>query len=503
MQLLDLNDDALLGIGALLLLKDLSRLSRTCHRLHDLICIHLLLKDDIWLTRGRLASFYKFMQVESGGNHARARALRSLAFNFFPDLKPPIPKANSAQAFSDLLRTCGKNLTSLSIYSHVGLVFTPGHLRLALSWLPNLRSLVLDGITEEYQDALADAPPDLQSVFLLMNGPTRDIDEKFYPLDPLPFLQYHHSSLHSVTLIQVGLDTRGTPFPAVRDLKVTNFCVNDWKTGLIGPLVHLFPHVKHVELWSLRTHTDSYTHAYHENWNDSALAIVNEIRTNGKLWQAEHGTWAHGLQYLNVESFLDVYILGLSCHVDRIDVCSTFPSSVVTAGALADATPRCLSLGIEGIRELKEEFTDLLHAIAQIRSVTHLLIGISDGLLPSMAFARMGEMLRGTPVMYLYIHVDELCIPDRRIHDENTDDKVNPGITGKLTLEAYEYPDAALQLLTRYNPSLRRVFFDFTKHGLKAWERVSTDREERARWEIMEESHTRGVLVAEDMIWKV
>ena len=45
MQLFDLNDDALLDIGALLLLKDLSRLSRTCHRLHDLICIHLLLKD--------------------------------------------------------------------------------------------------------------------------------------------------------------------------------------------------------------------------------------------------------------------------------------------------------------------------------------------------------------------------------------------------------------------------------------------------------------------------
>ncbi|KAI0661720.1 hypothetical protein C8Q70DRAFT_1052034 [Cubamyces menziesii] len=507
MQLLELNDDVLLIIGSCISLKDLSRLSRTCYRLHDLICIHLLLRGNIWLTRGRLASFHRFMQVESGGNPARSRLLRSLTLNFFPGPTSPILKAESAQAFADLLRTSGENLTSLSIYSDVVFVFTPNNLRCALSWLPNLRSVVLDGLTEEYQDALADAPADLQHVLLrFIKDLANPNDERFYPLDPLPFLRHHHCSLRSLSLLQVGLDARGTPFRAVRELTVTNFSVNDWKTGLIGPLMHLFPQAERVELWSLRTHTDCYTYVYNDNWNDSALTTVTEIRTNGKLWQAEHGTWAHGLQYLDVLSLLDVYILGLSCHVDRIDVGCTFPSSIVTTAALADTTPRCLSLHLEGTRELREEFSDLLHAIAQVRSVTHLLVGISDGLLPSIAFdqlmARMGELFRGTPITQFLVHVNDYCTPDGRIYSE-TDDKVNPSITGRLALEAYEHPDAALQLLVQDNPSLRRVFFDFANDGLKAWECINTEGEERAHWVILEESHARGVLVAEDMVWKV
>ncbi|KAI9060655.1 hypothetical protein FKP32DRAFT_1595388 [Trametes sanguinea] len=79
------------------------------------------------------------------------------------------------------------------------------------------------------------------------------------------------------------------------------------------------------------------------------------------------------------------------------------------------------------------------------------------------------------------------------------------GLPTALTLGADAHAEASqvLHHLVSGNRTLHQVFLDFDEHGLRTWERsfgTGTADEEKDRWNEVQESSARKILIAEDMV---
>lgn len=115
--------------------------------------------------------------------------------------------------------------------------------------------------------------------------------------------------------------------------------------------------------------------------DETALRIAGTWRTRAKVWQAQHGTWANGLRFLRVHSMMDLYCLGLSCRIERLDVRNLSPSGTITTGALADPRPCRLWFQILSESDMDGAVPMLFRAVARTSSLTHLMIDLGDDLL--------------------------------------------------------------------------------------------------------------------------
>ncbi|KAI9060658.1 hypothetical protein FKP32DRAFT_1577618 [Trametes sanguinea] len=491
MHLLDLNDDVLLYLATFLLRKQVSLFSKTCHRLHSLLT-PILLEERVWLTRANLVSFASFVEAGHTRTSCFYARLRSITLNIFPNLRKSLTFDALAPAFSEMLPYI-QNLSDLTIH-FVQLAFSPAQMRHILGSLPSLRLVTLNEITVGYHDVLADVHPQLKAVGLGLVSDAYNLNpDAFSPVDPRPFLHYHRSSVNNVVLSQVSLDASGLPFPGVRDLEISGYALSDAESGFTGPLVHLFPNVERVRLWSLRFDPGWIATSFEYQAN---LPLINTLRNASRLWQATHGTWTTGLQVLRVGYLVELYCLGLNCDVARVDSLFTWDGLGVARAALANVRARCLKFSISTRQELVDETsTLLLDAVSQTQSLDHLMIDISVSVLFEVPFssllAQLGDLLKGSNVKHLLVHIEGDAVP------------IGPPMAlptvSQLAADAYAQAPQVLPSLVSGNRTLFRVFIDFKGLGLKAWERSTTGGEED-RWNEMDELRARRILVAEGMV---
>ncbi|KAI0649130.1 hypothetical protein C8Q79DRAFT_493800 [Trametes meyenii] len=510
MHILDLNQDVLLHVTAFLWLKDLSRLTRTCRTLHrDLV--HTLLRERVLLTRSSLTSFFAFLNMEHRGGDSESGSrltpfLRHLQFNMFPELRRPLPYDESVQLFIDLL-TRSPNLVSLSIYC-ICSILTPQKLRAALGTLPCLEEVTLDSVSSEYQDVLAGVvSQNLRKVDLSLTDqvpavPGEEDEDSRARVDPIPFLRYHRNTIVSLALSYAILADHGNPFPGVQRLKLFNLSPATDETGWVGPLVHFFPNAEFVDLWNLRTSSGSPAAFSLEPGDESSLNVANVWRTRAKMWQMENGTWTRGLQYLRVRSITDLYCLGLSCHITRLDVYFLSSSASITTAALADARLQRLWISIASRFELDNDVPGLMSSVAKTPSLTHLMVDISDGLLPFVGltelFDRLGELLRGSSVTNLsvYVHDDDFPGLDHLLDERPSDSELSGA---RLVSKAYPKALGLLNGLVGRMSKIRRVFLELVSHGMRAWEVAPGCDGSNMRWIALDESLARQLLISEGM----
>lgn len=379
MQLVDLNADVLSHITDFLERDDISRLFRTCRLLRDKL-VPAILKEHIILDKIAIVSFGKFMHLDSQDDQTRRDRfyfLRHLRYNPLVGFATSIsfPNPATVHTLTEILRHA-RSLVSLSLIS-VTIVFTPKELRAALSApLPMLQEITLDGVTPEYNNSLANVASRIRTLKLNLKLKRRPADS-----DPLPFLQFHRSTITTLSLFNVALTDLGVPLPSVRVLEVLSYLIVDDETGWVGPLVHLFPNVEHVQFSSLYARDGSSPMRGLDPRDASALLEADRWRGRAKAWQTQRGSWANGLRSLCVRSVMALYCLGISCRIDRVDVLNPTPSRSVTAAALADAQPQCMAIRISTASDLESVVSALLPAVALTPSVTHLLIELRDYLL--------------------------------------------------------------------------------------------------------------------------
>ncbi|KAI9060659.1 hypothetical protein FKP32DRAFT_1042591 [Trametes sanguinea] len=481
MHILDINDDVLLYTATQSLTRtDRSLLSRTCHRFHHLLSPTLLRKS-VWLHESNLASFASFVQAGYLRDAAFCRPLRSIDFNILP---LSLPREEAILLLSRILQ-CTHHLIKLVLHRIVH-TFTPECLRNILAAVPTVQELTLRDLDHEYSHVLADACPELKTIVLelVADEMSRKI-HRHSPVDPRPFLQSHSLNITKLVLSQISLHASGTPFPGVVDLYITDYGASDADSGLTGPLVHLFPNVERARLMSLQTSFGTITPSLlHSN----SLQDANALRRASMRWQATHGTWAKGLHLLEIGSLVDLYCLGLRCHIARVNIWMAFDPIGIAKTALADVRPRCLQFPVSGLREMPKIVPHLLVAISQTRSLDRLIVDVSitfprQALLPSL-LSQLGDSLRGTCITHLLVHVDAYTHLGEYFPHPPTE--CQSGID-------------ALLVLTDGNRALHRVFLDFKGHYLRTWERNMANGAGDL-WEEVPESSARRILVAEDML---
>ncbi|KAL1949465.1 hypothetical protein VTO73DRAFT_8346 [Trametes versicolor] len=494
MQLLDLNVDVLLYIASFQVRREVSYLARTCRFLHDTLA-PAILKGIVTLTYLRLASFSQFMHLDSTGRRFGRDLfpfLRILRLSLLPDYRCPMSLSDLVSAVTDLLKHC-RHLVSLELY-YASITFTPAQLQLALSTpLPDLRTITLQSITIDYRDVLAGVASPLRTVNLTMSRRTgEDTSDSFADPDPLPFLQYHRSTLTTLTLTPVSLGDFGAPFPSVRRLTIFGFSLTNDETGWVGPLVWLFPGVEHVELWSLYARDGSSPTRNLDPRDETALRIAGTWRTRAKVWQAQHGTWANGLRFLRVHSMMDLYCLGLSCHIERLDVRNLSPSGTITTGALADPRPCRLWFQIWSESDMDGAVPMLFRTVARTSSLTHLMIDLGDDLLqysdPGKLLVQIAGLLRNTIVSHLALY-----IATDRFSREQLFGAVGP-------VPSSGAPEA-LRIYAQDNSALRRMFvgYDFDSNDVRAWEAHRTTGEPIASWTEVGQSRVRELMSSEGL----
>ncbi|OJT11472.1 hypothetical protein TRAPUB_12024 [Trametes pubescens] len=492
MQLLDLNVDVLLHISRFQTRTDISRLTRTCRSLHEILA-PTILKGLVILTGLNLASFSQFMHLDSTGRRTGRDLfpfLRTLRLYLLPDFSRSISLGESIQAFTDILKHC-THLASLALY-HPSIAFTSAQLRLALSApLPDLQDIALEGITIDCWDALADVASPLRTVNLTMSTYT---GEDIAHANPLPLLQFHRSTLTTLTLTRVSLGDVAVPFPSVRRLTIFSFTLADNETGWVGPLVRLFPGVEHVELWSLHARDGSSLARRLDPRDSTALLIAGDWRTRARVWQAQHGTWANGLRFLRMHSVMELYCLGLSCRIERLDLHILSPSETITTGALADHRPRCLRFQILSPSDMDQAVPVLLRTVAQTSSVTHLMIEFGDDLLQysdlGNLLARIAALLCNIVVSHLVLHISTNRFSQR---------EQLFGAVGSDSPRAGGAPEV-LQIFAQDNRALQRVFVSYERGDVRAWEAFRATGESITRWTEMGQFRARELISSEGLV---
>ncbi|KAI0820443.1 hypothetical protein BC628DRAFT_858152 [Trametes gibbosa] len=513
MHLLELNSDVLVLIANVFLDRaDVSRCTMTCRHLRDTLSSSLL-KSYIYLDRRSFRSFCQFIWGGSGPQDCtrdRTPFLRTLTnFRLYetdesPDDDQLIPVSEAAQIFTSL----AQHLVYVCI-SRPSVGYTPEQLRLALSTLPCLQEVQLRSITDEYRDALAGVGPQLRFVGLHMTQDfLQGMEPMAGPLDPLPFLRHHRSTITSLNLTKALLYDHGEPLPNVRKLVTSDFSPKDGDTPWAAPLIHLFPNVEYVYLWLVSMRDGSYLAEYLDVRDSTAMARVDRLRAMGKAWQAAHGTWTNGLRYLSLRSLTDLYCLGLSCHVSRIDVCRGSTSLEIDSMALSDCRPRCVQFDLQtnvgNIDEWRSYGPPLLHAIAQTRSVVHLICNIHEpiwyyvNLLESLA--HLGTLLRETAVSHVVLHLaehDRDWTPEKhRLFGWPLWDVTS---TPRRSDGSLELPEI-LQLLGGNDAKLQRVFIRHERSETRAWEAHQVGTEPNMRWEELPPARAIEIMEAEGLI---
>lgn len=344
----------------------------------------------------------------------------------------------------------------------------------------------------------------------------RDTRDEFALGDPLPLLQHHRSTLTTLTFTHVSLGDFGVPFPRVRRLTVFSLSLANNETGWVGPLVHLFPGVEHVELWSLYARDGSSPTRGLNPRDETALRIAGDWRTRARAWQAQHGTWANGLRFLGVHSMMDLYCLGLSCRVERLSIYILSPSGTITTGAFADPSPRHLWFQILSTKDMDEAVPVLLHTVAETSSVTHLMIELGNDLLqysdPGNLLVSIGlparctrcrprlmspllqgqlaALLRNTIVSHLALYITTDRFPQRE------------QLFGAMGPDASSGAPEALQIYAQDNSVLRRMFvsYDSESHDVRAWEAHRTTGEPITGWTEVEQSRVRELMSSEGLV---
>ncbi|KAH9850334.1 hypothetical protein C2E23DRAFT_836118 [Lenzites betulinus] len=503
MHLLDLNSDVLLLITTFLSRPDISKLTRTCRFLHDAL-IHRLLMGTVSLTRSSFAPFCQFMQAQSEPDCPRDLTpfLRSLEISIGPNHRYPMSPGETIQAFTDLLSNA-RHLLSLSIY-WISMAFTPERLQRALSVpLPCLQQVTLHDVTAQCRDALAMVAPQLRTISLCMSQDFGDSPlnrRSLGHVDPLPFLHQHRETVTSLKLLQVVLSDGGEPVPNVRELTILSFSLDNNDTGWAAPLIHLFPNVEHVDLWNLYTREGSSPTRNTDVHDRATISTLASWRSRSKDWQRGHGTWTTGLRYLRVCSIMDLYCLGLSCQVSRLDLYIASPSLEITTAALADCRPRCIWFTISSPNELNVEIPALMGSVARTPSVIHLMCNIADGMMlysdSRDLLVRLGSLLRETAVTNVVIDIREIDFPERgSIFGQPLWDVTS---TPRSIDGSSEHPEV-LRLLGHGNTKLDRVFVDYQLGGVRAWEMHQVGKEPRVRWEEVEPTRVREIMVAEGL----
>ncbi|KAI0632737.1 hypothetical protein C8Q77DRAFT_1119489 [Trametes polyzona] len=503
MHFLDLNHDVLIYLAHFLTRKDISRLTKLCHEFHR-IYAPVVLKGLVWLTRGNLPSFCSFVGLEDerhgGPRIDLLRSLQTLRFNVFPSAYfYPVSSNESVRLFTTIL-SHAHNITTLGIYC-VSMAFTLEQLRIALSApLPQLRELIIDGVTSDYADVLAGAPASIRVVNLTMtkyHGDPGLDNEVFAHADPLPFLRYHRPALTALTLCEVVLGTQGEPFPNVRRLEIPSFATEaDWM-GWAPPLIHLFPNAEHVDLWSLQAQDDSAPTRNLDTRDPTALLIARGWRSRSRLWQEEHGTWSNGLRLLCVRSVMDLYCLGLSCPVDRLHVLEATSSIEVSRAALGDVHPRRVWIPIASSSELVRNTGTLLEAVAQTPSVTHLMLDLGEGFIqysgsPQLSLTTLANKLHGSNMSHLcfYLCEDQFGERDRIFGTPPS------GGSESSSKSAMDIPEV-VKLIGDRNSALRQVFVFYDAYDMRAWERRRTTQGTSTHWSEIEGRRARQLAFAE------
>ncbi|OSD06560.1 hypothetical protein PYCCODRAFT_946596 [Trametes coccinea BRFM310] len=490
MHLLDLNDDILLYIATQSLLSRtvLSIMSRTCSKLHDLLS-PALLREPVALDRSNLASFALFVHAGCLRNPAFSAPLRCINFDFWqvPDALDSPTLEDSVPLLSGLLE-CTQHLTELSIQGIV-LALTPEDLRKVLASLPTLQSVKLYGLTRDYHDVLTNVCPGLKTIVLAFMED--DSPHTSLPVDPRPFLQTHGPSITKLVLSGVTLDASGTRCPGIVDLQIVDYSVRNADSGLTGPLVHLFPNVEHAHLLFLQRASNATTFSFRQSLD--LHTALKDLRTAAARWQTTHGSWPNGLRFLEVESLVGLYCLGLRCDAARVKIWIPSDPFRIAHTALADVRPRCLQFSVSRLLEM-EDVLRLLDAVSQTRSLDHLIIDISPGLLHELSFhsllSQVGDALRDSHVSHILVHVSNGDDEGEPLLDEPPELLLSPH--GDMRTE-----EPLLGLLANGNRRFHRLFLEVKGHSLRAWECGITDGQGVQE---LDEADARRILVREDML---
>ncbi|KAL7279189.1 hypothetical protein ACG7TL_007029 [Trametes sanguinea] len=484
-------------------------MSRTCSKLHDLLS-PALLREPVALDRSNLASFALFVHAGCLRNPAFSAPLRCINFDFWqvPDALDSPTLEDSVPLLSGLLE-CTQHLTELSIQGIV-LAITPEDLRKVLASLPTLQSVKLYGLTRDYHDVLANVCPGLKTIVLAFMED--DSPHTSLPVDPRPFLQTHGPSITKLVLSGVTLDASGTRCPGIVDLQIVDYSVRNADSGLTGPLVHLFPNVEHAHLLFLQRASNATTFSFRQPLD--LHTALKDLRTAAARWQTTHGSWPNGLRFLEVESLVGLYCLGLRCDAARVKIWIPSDPFRIAHTALADVRPRCLQFSISRLLEM-EDVLRLLDAVSQTRSLDHLIIDISPGLLHEMSLhsllvsisqiiglvyqvttdcglfqSQVGDALRDSHVSHILVHVSNGDDQDKPLLDEPLE--LLPPPDGDVRTE-----EPLLGLLANGNRRFHRLFLEVKGHSLRAWECGMADGQGVQE---LDEADARRILVREDML---
>ncbi|KAI0833467.1 hypothetical protein BC628DRAFT_1335196 [Trametes gibbosa] len=293
------------------------------------------------------------------------------------------------------------------------------------------------------------------------------------------------------------LPDSGEPVLNVRKLAVLSFSLENNNTGWAAPLIHLFPNAEYLDLWTLYTREGESPTQNVDLRDSTSRLIVDSWRLKGKIWQAKHGTWSSGLRYLRVYSIVDLYCLGLSCGVSRLDMYGASPSLDITMAALSDCRPRCVWFPIASISDFDDEVTTLMTALARTRSVTHLMSDFAESVMtyssPRDLLVRLGSLLRETAVSHIVIHIGEKEFPGRN----NLFGQ--PPWHAAFILRSDEERPEALELLGYNNTKIHRVFVHHELSGVRAWEVRRLRTSSNMDWEELDSARVREIMIAEGL----
>ena len=326
-----LNLDVLLQIAALAEKTTQSHIMKTC-RILNKEGARELLKEQVWLNSERqLVSFVLFMLADK---RIRFAALRE----FYLELDEDISQ-NSGEMLSDLFielsTAANTRLQKLRLsWETEDILLAHPRLSEGIAHLTTLKAIKISCVGSQGSRLLTNLRSSLTYAAVDFDrdalGRKTSLSDGF---DPLPLLQTSRNTLESLQLSHAWymLTSNIVAYPRLTTLTVAS----RWVPYV--PILHrAFPNL---------TEITSYFGIACTPLEIPSISIVAEYRAANRTYQLNHGSWAEFDSFHGPSR--DLYILGLLCRIQYIDLCHYLGDSIDVGGLqtiLSDTRPTHLLL---------------------------------------------------------------------------------------------------------------------------------------------------------------
>lgn len=364
---------------------DLSRLLRASKGLYGVFLPELVKRPGAILL-GQIRGFHRFLHLGEDSTSPRVQWLQK--FEYVHGNARDASAHEGPRVVLEILGSAS-NITTLTL-DNVG-DFDSGELRSVLSTLVRLTYLDLGCIKiDSHRDILLDTTAPLTTLRLSLYYTSWS--HYGTSADPSPLLRGPISSttIDTLYLQCVLLSPNSGPFPAVRRLRLTNYCLSYGQGA--ETLQTLFPAAR--EVWLYNCYLDAGFGRRLER-GYGVRPEMEELRKRNREWQLAHGSqlWPF-LEYLRVDGEYAAYALGLMCRVDRLEVLVSGSEFGLLETLFEEMRPRCFGFygggGGGGPNSFYETVPRFLKPIAKARIVTHLVMWTDD---VTLAYSTLQEVM--------------------------------------------------------------------------------------------------------------